>query len=218
MTLRVVGAGLGRTGTMSLKAALERLLGAPCYHMLEVFQHADHVALWEAAARAPVAAPARSPLGDRAAWRALLDGYAAAVDWPACAFWPELAHAFPDALVLLSTRDPQAWWRSASATIFPSIAGGTPEWRSMIEAVFARHFTTAIDDEGACIEAYERHVARVRAAVPRERLLEWQPGDGWEPLARALGVAVPDEPFPHTNTTEDFRARLAATRAPEPGR
>lgn len=203
MTLRVVGAGLGRTGTMSLKAALERLLGAPCYHMLELFEHPEHVPRWHAAAR-----------GEAVDWVDLLGGYAAAVDWPSVTFWPELAQTFPDAIVLLSMRDPHAWWKSAHATIFPSIAEGPPEWRAMIEALFALRFTTKIDDEDACIEAYERHVAHVRATVPRERLIEWQPGDGWEPLARALGVAVPDEPFPHTNTTEEFQARHAGAPPP----
>ena len=87
MTLRVVGAGLGRTGTMSLKLALERLLGAPCYHMAEVFVHPEHVAVWHAAAR-----------GEPVDWHALFAGYAAAVDWPVGSFWPEVSAAFPDAL------------------------------------------------------------------------------------------------------------------------
>src|SRR5689334_7713375 len=107
MTLKVIGAGVGRTGTMSLKIALERLLGAPCYHMVEVFQRPAHFARWTAAAR-----------GEPIDWHALLDGFAAAVDWPASAFWPELAAANPDAIILLSTRDAQGWWKSASAMIF----------------------------------------------------------------------------------------------------
>src|SRR5207237_6118209 len=93
MTLRVVGAGVGRTGTMSLKLALERLIGAPCYHMLEVFPRPAHFGLWTAAAR-----------GKPVDWNALFAGFAAAVDWPASAFWPELAAAFPDSIILLSTR------------------------------------------------------------------------------------------------------------------
>src|SRR5262245_3217336 len=102
MSLRVVGAGLGRTGTMSLKIALERLLGAPCYHMIEVFQHPEHVAFWHEAA-----------LGRMPDWDQLFAGYAAAVDWPSAAFWPELMEAYPDALVVLSVRDTQSWWQSA---------------------------------------------------------------------------------------------------------
>src|SRR5579862_5982463 len=107
--MRVVGAGLGRTGTHSLKIALERLLGAPCYHMVEVFAHPEHVPAWRGAA-----------LGQMPDWHALFDGYAATVDWPSAAFWPELSEAFPETLVVLSVRDAEAWWQSASQTIFPA--------------------------------------------------------------------------------------------------
>ena len=197
MTLRVVGAGLGRTGTNSLKVALERLLGAPCYHMMEVFAHPEHIAVWHAAAR-----------GQMPDWRTLFAGFGAAVDWPAAAFWAELSAAFPDALVLLSVREPQAWWQSASETIFPSIRQQTgSEWHAMVDALFAARFTTAIDDPAATIAAFERHNARVRATVPAHRLLEWRAADGWAPLCAALGVPVPNEPFPHTNTRADWQAR-----------
>jgi hypothetical protein len=199
MALRVVGAGLGRTGTLSLKVALERLFGAPCYHMDEVFGHPEHVPLWRAAAR-----------GEPVDWSALFSGYAAAVDWPAASFWPEISAAFPDALVLLSLRDADSWWESANATINPASRGmaGT-EWRAMIDAVFAARFTPAFGDREACIDAFERHNARVRAEAPPQRLLEWRPGDGWEPLCRALGVPAPDEPFPRVNTRETFVGKAA---------
>jgi hypothetical protein len=194
MSLRVVGAGLGRTGTMSLKLALERLLGAPCYHMSEVFAHPEHVALWHAAAR-----------GEPVDWKALFDGYAAAVDWPVGSFWPEVAAAFPDACILLSTRSAEAWWKSASQTIFPisAKAAGTP-WHAMWMELAERRFTPRLDDRDAAVAAYERHNADVRARAPKERLLEWTARDGWAPLCRALGVPVPAEPFPHANSTEEF--------------
>jgi len=196
--LRVVGAGVGRTGTLSLKVALERLLGAPCYHMMEVFGHQEHVPVWRDAAR-----------GKMPDWKALMNGYAAAVDWPASAFWPELATDFPDALVLLSVRDAESWWRSANGTIFPATDRAPSDlWRSMVEELFASRFTSAIRDREASIAAFERHNARVRATVPSNRLLEWRPGDGWNPLCRALDLPVPEEPFPHTNTTAEFVARL----------
>jgi len=201
--LRVIGAGVGRTGTTSLKAALERLLGAPCYHMLEVFQHRDHVPHWHAAAR-----------GRMPEWRELLAGYAAAVDWPASAFWPELCEAFPDALVVLSLRDPQAWWESADETIFPTIReparepGWYAEWQAMVHAMLGSRFG-AIDDAASAMAAFERHNARVRELAPPERLLEWRAADGWEPLCAALDLPVPDEPFPRVNTRDEWRAPSA---------
>lgn len=198
--LRVVGAGVGRTGTLSLKLALERLLGAPCYHMAEVFGKPEHVSLWLAATR-----------GRPPDWHALLRGYAAAVDWPASAFWPELAEAFPDALVLLSVRDADSWWRSANGTIFPATEHApSDQWREMIDGLFASRFTSAIRDREASVAAFERHNADVRARVPARRLLEWRPGDGWAPICRRLGLPIPGEPFPHVNTTAEFLGRRPA--------
>lgn len=196
MALRVVGAGLGRTGTMSLKLALERLLGGPCYHMVEVFSHPEHIAAWHAAAR-----------GQMPDWHTLFDGYRAAVDWPAASFWPELAAAFPDAVVLLSVRDAESWWQSAHDTIFPASQRTEGEWRAMFDDLFAARFTPALDDRAQCIAAFERHNAEVRKAVPRSRLVEWRAADGWAPLCAALGVPVPNEPFPRVNTTEEFLRR-----------
>lgn len=204
MALRVVGAGLGRTGTMSLKLGLERLLGGPCYHMIEVFQHPEHVALWHQAS-----------LGRMPDWEALFEGYVAAVDWPVCSFWEEVGEAFPDAPVLLSVRDPESWWRSASNTIFPSSRRAEGEWREMVEDLFANRFTREIDDKAKAIAAYEAHYAKVRREVPASRLLEWRATDGWGPLCDALGVPVPDEPFPHANTTAEFQARVVEVRGGE---
>src|SRR5205807_4528487 len=116
MALKVVGAGLGRTGTNSLKLALEQLLGAPCYHMLEVMQHPQHTPSWEAAVR-----------GEAVDWSTLLNGYAATVDWPASAFWSELRASNPDALLLLSTRDSaRRWWESMQRTIVATLSGEAP--------------------------------------------------------------------------------------------
>jgi hypothetical protein len=199
--LRVVGAGVGRTGTLSLKVALERLLGGRCYHMAEVFAHPEHTPVWHEATR-----------GKLPDWHELLRGYRASVDWPGAAFWPELTQAFPDALVLLSVRDAESWWQSAHATIFPGMDRASVEWRAMASALFEARFTAQLEDREACIAAFERHNAAVRAAIPRSRLLEWRAGDGWAPLCEALGVPVPDEPFPHTNSTEQWLARMRASR------
>ena len=200
MTLKVVGAGVGRTGTLSLKAALEQLLGGTCHHMVEVFAHADEqFPVWTAAID-----------GEQVDWHALLGGYTAQVDWPGASFWPELSDAFPDALVLLSVRDPGEWYQSAANTIFSGLRGGAngdPWMASMLRLLDAR-FSTALDDRGAMIEAFERHNDRVRSTIPADRLLEWTPSEGWGPICERLGVRVPDEPFPVSNTTEEFRARF----------
>ena len=198
--LRVVGAGLGRTGTKSLQLALEMLLGAPCYHMAEVFTHRNHVPIWEREAAAT------EPNLDE-----VLDGYVATVDWPAAAFWRELAAANPTAVILLSTRrDAETWWKSADKTIFDGLRRGIPgpEFLAMWQRIARRGFTDQLDHDPS-IAAYERHNADVRATADPARLVEWQPGNGWQPLCDALGLPLPAEPFPHMNSTEEFLARRA---------
>lgn len=205
MALKVVGAGLGRTGTMSLKMGLEKLLGGPCYHMYEVFQHLDHVPLWHDAA-----------LDKPVDWDKIFDGYVAAVDWPVGAFWKEISDFYPDSLIVLSSRDPEKWWTSAHETIFKSIGEVSEdhsEWHAMIDAMMANRFTSNLEDKDACIAAFNRHNEEVRRLAPKDRFLEWQAGDGWAPLCSALGVPIPDEPFPHANTKEEFLERINARKA-----
>jgi hypothetical protein len=198
MTIRVVGAGLGRTGTTSLKAALEQLLGEPCYHMVEVFAHPEHVPVWAAAMR-----------DEPVDWLQLFEGYGSVVDFPAAAVWRDVAAAFPDAPVLLSTRSSaDAWWRSAHNTILvrrDDLPDEMQEWARMADLMFKR-ISPDPSDEALTKAAYERHNAEVRAEVPPERLIDWLPEDGWGPLCEGLGLPVPDAPFPHTNTTAEFRA------------
>jgi hypothetical protein len=194
VTLRVVGAGLGRTGTSSLKLALERLLGGRCHHMSEVLADpARHVALW-----APVLR------GEEADWEEVFAGYVAQVDFPGAAFWPELSRAFPEALVLLSTRPAEAWYRSAGATIFQlDDRHGSSPFREVWHDRFG--FGDAFDDRESMVAAYERHNATVRSSAPPDRFLEWTVADGWAPLCDRLGLRVPNDPFPWTNTTAEFR-------------
>jgi len=203
MTLRIVGAGLGRTGTTSLKAALERLLGGPCHHMMELFAHPEQIPAWHAAAR-----------GEMPDWKTLFASYRATVDWPSAAFWPEISAAFPNAVILLSVRDPESWWKSASSTIFQAIPQApSVAWRDMVLDLMRARFTDRLDDRDACLAAYERWYADARARIPKDRLLEWRAKDGWAPICERLGVAVPDEPFPHANKTEDFQAMVRAQAA-----
>jgi len=198
--LKVVGAGVGRTGTHSLKLALEQLLGGTCHHMVEVFAHPEEVPVWTDAIN-----------GNAVDWGALMQGYTAQVDWPGASFWPELSAANPDALVLLSTRDPDVWFTSCSNTIFAGIQGmidGGDQWMGAMLRLFRERFSDQIEDRDAMIAAYERHNAAVRAAIPEERLLDWTAADGWEPICARLGLPVPSDPFPVTNTTSEFREML----------
>jgi sulfotransferase family protein len=203
LTLKIVGAGLGRTGTHSLKLALEQLLDGPCYHMIEVFGRPDDIPVWQRAAE-----------GEMPDWHALFRDYRAVVDWPVAAFWRQLADAYPEAPILLSTRDTAGWWKSASNTIFQVATRPIPDdpvfgpQMRMINALLANTFTPDVRDEAAACAAYERHNAEVRATIPADRLVEWHPGDGWGPLCAALGVPEPSDPFPHVNTTDEFRAMV----------
>jgi|ERR1035437_654951 hypothetical protein len=203
MSLRVVGAGVGRTGTNSLKLALEQVLGAPCHHMFEIRSDPAQIPRWIDAIE-----------GRPADWSRMLAGYSALVDWPGASFWPELAAANPDALVLLSVRDPEDWYRSASNTIFPVLANPPAEMQPWMEAVrrlLRERFSDRFDDPMAMMDAFERHNAAVRDAIPPERLLEWSVGDGWEPICDRLGVDVPPKAFPNTNSTSEFAARVTAS-------
>ena len=202
MTLKVVGAGLGRTGTHSLKAALEQVLGGPCYHMMEVFGRPDDIPVWHQAVN-----------GEQPDWSAFLSEYRAAVDWPASAFWREIWAANPDAVVLLSSRDADGWWKSANNTIFQIMQREAPDatmraQMDMAIAMLTNTFTTNWRDETEAKRAYEKHNADVRASVPADRLIDYHPGDGWEPICEKLGLPVPAEPFPHLNTTDEFRAMV----------
>ncbi|MGE5288215.1 MAG: sulfotransferase family protein [Micromonosporaceae bacterium] len=209
MTLRVIGAGLARTGTASLKLALEELLGQPSYHMFEVFANPRHIPVWHQAAR-----------GNPPSWDVFFSDYAAAVDLPVSAYWQELAAVYPDALILLSVREsPEKWWESVSGTMFspsrPLPDPGTPmaEFRAMAMDMWRMRLGVAdVFDKEEMISAYQRHNDAVRAEAPKERLLEWQASDGWEPLAAALEMPVPATPFPRVNTREEFAAPEIGTR------
>lgn len=201
MPLKVVGAGVGRTGTHSLKFALEQLLEGPCHHMVEIIGDPSQAVGWTDAVE-----------GREVDWAKLLSGYVAMVDWPGASFWREISAANPDALVLLSTRDPEAWYRSASNTIFQPIERTPPGLEAWFGTTMPKLFGTRFSDDlgnpTAMMDAFERHNAEVRAGVPADRLLEWTVSEGWEPICERLGVPVPEEPFPVTNSTSETRALL----------
>jgi hypothetical protein len=201
MTLTVLGAGFGRTGTLSLKAALETLGFAPCYHMVEVARQREHARVWARAAR-----------GESVDWHAFFSGYAAAVDWPATAFWRELTLAFPTARIVLTVRDAAAWYASFRATIIERTAGLSPPAESPLRAIYdLTHelilrgvFGGGAADEQHAREIYEAHNRSVIEAVPTDRLLVYDVAAGWAPLCAFLERSIPSKPFPHLNTRRNF--------------
>ncbi|GGF55125.1 sulfotransferase family protein [Marmoricola endophyticus] len=235
--MRLIGAALPRTGTMSLSHALRDLTGEGCYHMTEMFHRPHDAVTWRAASR-----------GESVDWRGFLAGYAAGVDTPLCVHWREISEVFPDAKILLTRRkDAATWWSSMEATVLPHMRsmhgyaasgaaprdGEGPPWlqeadpadREALVEVFGSlaeqilGSAEAMDDPALGVAAYDAWLADVRAAVPAERLVEWQPGDGWEPLCAALDAAVPEREFPHDNSREDFTARSqdGGGKPPRPG-
>ena len=202
MSVEVIGAGVGRTGTLSLKTGLEQLLGRPSYHMVEILGRPEHARHWRTLAE-----------GGEVDWSELIGHHGATTDFPACLFWREILAANPEALVLLSTRkDPDTWWKGAAGTIFAvSAANAPPDLAELVEAVvliMSTRFSPDLHDRDMTLAAYERHNGDVPAAAPAGRLVEWQASDGWGPLSAALGTPVPNEPFPYLDKAEDVPTTL----------
>lgn len=196
MALEVIGAGFGRTGTHTLKLALEMLGFGPCHHMVDVNESEQQKAWFRAAGR-----------GEPVNWDEVYAGYKSAVDWPTAYFWRELAAYYPDAKIILTVRNSEDWYKSARATIFNTM-GQTADPASFGRAVIAdKIFGGRIEDETHAIAVLEQHNADVIAAIEPGRLLEYEVADGWPKLCAFLGVPVPAEPFPFTNTTAEFVAR-----------
>ena len=202
MALSIIGPGFGRTGTLSLKTALEQLGFGPCHHMEEPFGHPGQVAHWQAIAA-----------GRPVDWNAVFAGYVAQVDWPGAHVWRELAEAFPHAKVVLSMRPEESWWKSYSQTIGKFFAHRhalpmPPHVAAMAEAaaelIVEQTFSGHALDREVALAAYRKREQDVRAAIAPERLLVFDVAQGWEPLCAFLGVPVPEGPFPHRNATAEF--------------
>jgi hypothetical protein len=216
MTLKVIGVGFGRTGTLSLKLALDELGLGPCYHMVETIAYPEHDAMWLALAR-----------GETPDWRPILAGYTSTVDWPGLMIWRELAVASSDAKIILTMRDPEEWYASAAATIFARMLefeslradpdAVDPLRRGHMEMVNAivveKTFGGSLDREHA-IAAFNTHNDEVQRSVPPERLLVYESQEGWDPICAFLGVPVPATPYPKANTTEEFRSRFPVKQEP----
>src|SRR5829696_2257851 len=217
--MRVIGAGFGRTGTTSLKAALKELGFGPSYTLGEVFRNPDHVRVWEAAS---------GPAGEEVDWEGFLAGFGVAVDWPSCSFYEELMEAFPEAPVILTVRDPAPWYESMRSTIhglrrlttgplplraaFSFVGlfapGVTGVVRLADRLVWEGTFDGRFEDRDYAMEVFERHNEAVLGRVPPERLLVFAVREGWAPLCDFLGVEVPDGHFPRLNEARQMRRRL----------
>jgi hypothetical protein len=206
MSLKVVGAGFGRTGTLSLKVALERIGFGPCYHMVEVFPRPEHVAMWH-----------RLAFEQSMDWDEIFRGFHATVDWPAARWWREIAAHFPDAKVLLSVRDPEAWYKSVTDTIYQPMKSPAPDGVPELvrlqsemarKAILGETFDNRFEDKAHAIEVFQKHNQAVRDTIDPTRLLVFDVREGWGPLCRFLEVPVPDEPFPRLNDTATFQAMM----------
>ncbi len=204
MPIELIGAGFGRTGTLSLKLALAQLGLGPCYHMTELMGQPStkgHVGIWTGAAK-----------GEPVDWDALFADYRSTVDWPGAAFWRQLHAHSPQTPVLLSKRDGDRWYDSVMKTIWPSSkdlrqSDSAPlrAFGEMVHAlVWEGTFDGRIEDRAWAISVFEKHNAEVEATIAADRLLVWEPGEGWDRLCNFLGVPVPDAEFPHANSSEDF--------------
>ena len=198
----IIGAGLPRTGTESLKRALEILDYGPCYHMVDVIAHPAHLAVWESASA-------------DTDWDQLFAGYRAAVDFPAMYHWQQLAARYPQARVILGVRDAAAWYASITATVLAAvkiIPDDDPVTarrrrlvrRDLVEGLFAGR----ADDRAFMLKLFDSHRDRVCAALPATRLLLFDVRTGWAPLCTFLQRPVPAQPFPHVNARADFRQRF----------
>jgi Sulfotransferase domain len=197
MALSVIGAGFGRTGTLSMKLALEALGYGPCHHMASVVGDPAQLALWRAAAA-----------GRLPDWDEAYAGFRSAVDWPTSFYWRELSSHYPDAKILLTVRSPESWYESMSKTVGQVIGAGNDPASFGVRIIGETIFGGRFEDRAHAIAVYERHNAEVRSAFPPERLLVFELGEGWERLCRFLGEPVPAIPFPQTNSTEEFRAKV----------
>lgn len=216
MGLDVIGAGFGRTGTTSLKVALERLGFGPCYHMTELFEHPEHLEAWRAAVR-----------GEPVDWEGPLKHYRSTLDWPGAPFYEKMMRAYPEAKVILTVRDPNRWYEStrntiyemngtASSPLFTLMSWFVPRVRNVKRAVgivddlaWRDTFGGRFEDREHAISVFNEWNEGVKRRVPAEKLLVYDVKEGWGPLCAFLGVEVPEgEPFPHLNDTEIFRRRV----------
>lgn len=201
MALKIVGTGLGRTGTKSLHTGLGVLGFGPCHHMVEVFAHPESAQLWIEAARG------------RPDWDTTFAAYQSVVDYPGAAFWRELTSYYPHAKVLHTVRDPDQWFDSTQATIFAPDGPATRRGpMSEFFDIILREFGDHIHDRAFMTAYFRNHTRKVLEAIPANRLLVYEVSQGWGPLCEFLGVPVPAQPFPSENSRAEFIGRQQAAR------
>lgn len=216
MALQVIGAGFGRTGTTSLKAALEQLGFSKCHHMDEVMTSRAQTHYWLALAERGVDS---AGIG----WDEIFEGFLASCDWPSSTYWEELHHHYPEAKIILTVRDEQHWYDSCLGTIYAA-SFLVPTWitrmippldrmgRMVIASVWDGVFHGRFKDREYAIETYRAHVAYVKATAPPDKLLVFEAKQGWEPLCQFLGVPVPEGGYPHLNDSARFKLIIRAVR------
>lgn len=210
--MRLIGAGLPRTATLSQKVALEMLGVGPCYHMVDVLTDLDRIRLW------------RDAFDGNGEWDSIFAGYDSTVDWPGSYHTLELVERYPDAKVLLSVRSGESWAKSMHETIVSMLHGPDtllyhlsearalvePAWRGFLDLMDVMWRKSGLLDDlsaAGLAKAMERYNDEIRSSV--ENVLVWAPQDGWEPLCELLEVPVPDGPFPHANDSAMFNTNLA---------
>lgn len=212
MALQVIGAGFGRTGTLSMQRALDDLGFGPTYHMNDVFRNPSHVQRW-------------LDYGETgtADWNSLFGKYRATVDFPACCAWQELYEQYPEAKVVLTVRDPASWWESTSTVLYPTrtlypgwltrAVPFTQRWLNMVDRlVWSGTFDGRFQDKAYAMGVFSEHIEAVKAHCAPERLLVFEVAQGWQPLCEFLDVPVPDKPFPHLNDAKSLQRRFAGIR------
>lgn len=199
MALKVIGAGFGRTGTRSLKTALEQLGFGKCYHMEEVMKHPRHLKYW-----------AEIMNDGKEDWESLFRGYQSATDWPVAAYYRDLMTLYPEAKIILTVRDPESWHTSVMNTIYQLSRNFARFTRiipvvhrffiGMENVIWGGIFHERLEDKAHAIEVFKNHIEEVKRVVPEERLLVFEARQGWEPLCAFLNVPVPaNKPYPHKN-------------------
>jgi len=218
MALQVIGTGFGRTGTHSLKLALEELGFGKCFHMYDLIEVSpEKVVYFEKAEK-----------GENVNWDELFEGYHSAVDFPVIRYYKQVMAAYPDAKIIHTTREAESWYRSFSATI---LWASRPSVGRILKMMIRMPFSSKVrkklrvfkyngvmiskiigkdlKDKQAAIAAFNRHNEEVLATVSRDRMLIYDVKNGWEPLCRFLNVPIPSTSFPKTNTTEEFVKNVA---------